>query len=1022
MTDHLPKSGPTLPELDRLAIAVRAFAPPPPKPDAEPSIKKRSSKPAPPSEWTLVFDTETTVDAAQRLRIGSYQLRKGDQLDEAGLFHDAATLSAADLDVLKLFARENALTLRTVSEFVDEVLYDRAYDLRASIVGFNVPFDISRLAVKHGSARGKAMRGGFTFKLSSKWWRPAIQVRRLNARASLMQITHPPKRRDPRGHRERKIPPRQRRGSLIDLKTIAAALLSRSFSLASLADFLKTETRKTESGGHGKQLTERYLRYAIQDVQATWECYQVLRDRYALHALEETPMGKILSEASLGKAYLRQMGVRPFREVQPDFPAHLIGKILSAYFGGRAEVRWRREIRQVLYCDFLSMYPTVCALMGLWRFVIAQGMEWRDATEETRALVNSISLEKLQRPDFWPRLTTLVRVKPQADIFPVRAPYDGKSQTIGLNYLSADFPLWFTLADVIDAKLHGGKSPEILEAINFSPKEPQTGLRSMSIAGNPNYRVDPAKDDFFKRLIDLRNTIKAELRAIKKRLKAVREGLAIALGAEADALRSEEQALAAQADAFDSDQQALKILANSTSYGIFVEFIVAALEAPERLICYGPSGEGFPVESQKVEEPGRYFHPLLATLITGAARLMLGIAERVCIEKGLDWAFCDTDSLAIAKPDGMDQAEFLEWAQSICDWFLPLNPYEQKGPIFKIEDANYPIPESQGDSKFEPLYCYCISAKRYVLFNRGPTGEIIIRKASAHGLGQYLPPYEANDAPDSIPTPSIPLNDIGVERWQYDLWYMIIRAALDGHPDQVDLSYHDALKRPAVSRYGAATPALLKWFAAFNRGREYPDQVKPFNFLNAYHARPQFELPDAEQWGKPKRGRPKKQLDLKPVSAFNKNIREAAKTAFDRETGKPVPTSSLMTYAEALAQYHLRPEAKFLNGDFCDRGRTERRHVFATQLVHIGKEANKWEEQHFLGDDEDAEIEYGVDQSDGSLDAAIRESCETAGERVSAEKLGISRTALRRALKFGSAALSRPMRTRLSLSCRQAPR
>ena len=103
--------------------------------------------------------------------------------------------------------------------------------------------------------------------------------------------------------------------------------------------------------------------------------------------------------------------------------------------------------------------------------------------------------------------------------------------------------------------------------------------------------------------------------------------------------------------------------------------------------------------------------------------------------------------------------------------------------------------------------CYSIS---------GQSGEIIIRKASAHGLGQYLPPYEADDAPHSIPAPSIPLNDIGVERWQYDLWYKIIQAALDGHPDQVDLSYHDALKQPAVSRYGATTPALLKWFEAFN--------------------------------------------------------------------------------------------------------------------------------------------------------------------------------------------------------------
>jgi hypothetical protein len=270
-------------DVNRLPIAVRAFAPPPAKPNHEP-VAKRSAKPARPSEWTLVLDTETTADAAQRLRIAAYQFRKSDDLDEAGLFYDPAALSVAELDVLKRFASGNGMKLRTVSGFVDEVLYDRAYDLRASIIGFNVPFDISRLAIRHGSARGKAMRGGFTFKLSSKWWRPAIQVRHLNARASLMQFAHPRKRRDTPSQRNRGIKPKERRGSLIDLKTIAAALFSRSFSLASLADFLKTPTRKAESGGHGKQLTERYLRYAVQDVQVTWECYQALRDRYAPRA------------------------------------------------------------------------------------------------------------------------------------------------------------------------------------------------------------------------------------------------------------------------------------------------------------------------------------------------------------------------------------------------------------------------------------------------------------------------------------------------------------------------------------------------------------------------------------------------------------------------------------------------------------------------------------------------------------------------------------------------------------------
>ena len=52
-------------------------------------------------------------------------------------------------------------------------------------------------------------------------------------------------------------------------------------------------------------------------------------------------------------------------------------------------------------------------------------------------------------------------------------------------------------------------------------------------------------------------------------------------------------------------------------------------------------------------------------------------------------------------------------------------------------------------------------------------------------------------------TPSDDLDKIGVERWQYDLWHQIIRAALDGHPDQVDLDYHPKLNTPAASRYGA---------------------------------------------------------------------------------------------------------------------------------------------------------------------------------------------------------------------------
>lgn len=622
-----------------------------------------------------------------------------------------------------------------------------------------------------------------------------------------------------------------------------------------------------------------------------------------------------------------------------------MGIIMSTYYGGRSEVRSRRIMMQVLYCDFLSMYPTVCTLMGLWRFVIAEAMTWNDATAETIEFLERTSLSELQKPNVWKALTTLVKVRPDRDIFPVRAKYCAESQTIGLNFISSEKSLWYTLANAIASKLLTGRPPKIERAIAFVPGNPQGGLQSICIAGKPDFKIDPTGDDFYKRLIDLRSMVKVRMRAAE--------------GQEKEEL--------------DAEQQALKILANSTSYGIFVEMNVGDLDKNERRECYGPSGIGFSVETDKNEEPGRYFHPLLATLITGAARLMLSISETLAEQAGIDWAFCDTDSMALSRPDDMDMPTFFSTAQAVCDWFKPLNPYEKKGALFKIEDANFGIaPDQQGD-ELVPLYCLCISSKRYVLFNLTESGEPIIRKASAHGLGHLLPPYRLDNVPTSIPAPKIPLSEIGVDRWQYDLWHQIIHAELAGHLDQVDLSYHAALEKPAASRYGATTPELLRWFKTYNLNRSYPDHVKPLNFLISFQARPRLALPTAEESAVIKRGRRPKRHQVKPIAPFDKDVGKASPNVFDRKKGGMVPSSDLKTCREVLAQYHLSPESKFLNGDFADRGWTKRRHVQVTDVVHIGKEANKWEEQFFMGFDEEAQIEYGVDTSDGSLDWRIRQ-------------------------------------------------
>ena len=91
----------------------------------------------------------------------------------------------------------------------------------------------------------------------------------------------------------------------------------------------------------------------------------------------------------------------------------------------------------------------------------------------------------------------------------------------------------------------------------------------------------------------------------------------------------------------------------------------------------------------------------------------------------------------------------------------------------------------------------------------------------------------------------------------------------------------------------------------------------------------------------PKRGRPPKSEELKPIAPYDSDPVRALPNVFDRVTGEFIPSDRLKTYAEALFNYHLSPEGKFANADYFDRGRTERRHVVATGIILIGKEANR---------------------------------------------------------------------------------
>lgn len=126
-----------------------------------------------PQKWpeeVLVIDTETTIDTSQRLTFGAYRRCKltvsGYQCLEEGLFcaddldakgravldryiHDPRNVPQSDV---KIFPPPMRLNLYSRSDFVRRVFWKRIRKPGAMIVGFNLPFDLSRLAVKSSPA------------------------------------------------------------------------------------------------------------------------------------------------------------------------------------------------------------------------------------------------------------------------------------------------------------------------------------------------------------------------------------------------------------------------------------------------------------------------------------------------------------------------------------------------------------------------------------------------------------------------------------------------------------------------------------------------------------------------------------------------------------------------------------------------------------------------------------------------------------------------------------------------------
>jgi hypothetical protein len=896
----------------------------------------------------FVFDTETRVDATQALNFGSYRIFWDGICLEEGLFY-GDDLPEKDRRTLEQYVATHQadtsekcasnLKLLTRREFVD-LLFLFAYKRRYLLVAFNFPFDISRVAVDFTNARGR-FAGGFALELWSyvdlsgcdrpDGYRPRIAIKHIDSKRALKAFTA---RRNPDA--VDRIPEGSEtgepednynfRGNFLDLRTLAFALTDRGHTLESACQAFGVEHGKKSVEVHGI-VTEAYIDYNRRDVLATSELAIKLLEEYAKHPIALQPT-KAYSPASIGKAYLQAMGITPILERQPDFPMEYLGYAASAFFGGRTSVHIRKVPVPVVYTDFLSMYPTVNGLMGLWRFVIAREIRVVEhCASDVIKFLTELDPANLFNPATWRNLCGFVLVVPNGDVLPSRAKYSSESNDwqVAVNHIHTEGnpqnAVWYSIPDVVASVILTGNIPKIVDAFCIEPLGALDGLKPIKLRGTID--VDPGNEDFFKVVIEERKRVSSR-----------------------DELSEEEK---------DRLNKALKVLANATSYGIYAEMNRQESDEPVNVVCHGIDKDAFACRVAHPDEPGKYCFPPLAALITGAARLMLALLENSVVELGGTYAMEDTDSMAVVATehggeipcpggpyrmaDGSEAVRALsrEQVAGIAERFKALNPYDASavpGSVLKIEEDNF-------DSKTRAqrqLYCYAVSAKRYALFLKDENGHpVLLRKGannhddrwSQHGLGHLLNPTD----PESED-----------RAWIAQVWLNMVRRAYGLPTEQTRFG-----NQPAVGRVTVSSPAVMQPLANLNHGKKYADQVKPFNFLVTCQVK---------AFGHPTETDPEHFHLIAPYSA---DSRKWLKTPWiDQYTGKQYAittdghhgarsTARVKTYDEIVREYEFHPESKCANafGITCTKqtiGLLQRRHVYIENIRYIGKESNSLEE------------------------------------------------------------------------------
>jgi hypothetical protein len=942
---------------------------------------KRKREPNAEPKWPisiLAFDCETRIDDKQSLTFGPYRVCSSDDngrytdVREEGFFFDPKEVALEELRELQKYVdRHNAetapdvsnkLLLRTREDFLREVFLPMALG-GSLIVGFNLPFDLSRLAADSREAR--RLNDDWSFVMLDEPFSPRIIVTRKDGKIAFCRISGV--EFNPKTRKKIQLP----RGRFLDVRTLAWALRNVSFNLKSLCEELKTPP-KMDHKPTGK-VDAREIKYARQDIRATIGTLNALRGEFERFPVDLHP-DKAYSPASIVKAYLSKMGVVPplmkFR-----ISRKYQGIAAQTFYGGRAECRIRRTAMPVVHTDFKSEYPTVITLMKLWRLVTAKSLKIKNVTNEIRRLLEGATLEKLFKPNFWECLNCFALVLPDDDILPVRTEYDVDSSenNVGVNHLKSDTPIWFALPDLIASKLLTGKAPKIIRAIRFVGIGKQSGLESTTIAGQT---IDPRTGDFWKTVIEARELIK----------------------------RNESLPMSER----ESSGYFLKIMANA-GYGIFIETTAKRVAGREALKVY--SGQtSFPTTAAVIEDKGAWYCPAVASLITSAGRLFLAMLELSVRDAGGTYLFADTDSMAIvatrkggwvpcrAGTDGRDCALALSWkvVKRISNRFNRLNPYNRIAvpSILKIEDVNYE------NGLQREIQGYAISSKRYTFFVR--TLKINIINPSEHGLGHLFVPRSKFDEKQ------------GAKTWVVNTWKYLVCEALGRSHRQPRF-----FPLPAMMRFGITTPDVLKVLQKrqLEDGTLYRDRIKPFNFILSPMINREVYADDStsdqtRRFGVPTTANPD---EFTLIAAFNENpsswyeipwvnIHDARWFYLAPLAEKQNFEASPYTIGDIVDLYHTHAESKSLapDGTACGphtAGLLKRTSIIVNGSEFIGKESDrKWEQEDDISRLFPTLPIYRPEESAGLIGSS---STQNANRSVSKRKLatltGLSTRTIRRA-------------------------